>query len=63
MMDEELEKMKEATKSDPSIIVQASDRPLRHKKWKVARLKGDKYINLVVAEVAARIVNSSNRSI
>lgn len=58
MMADELEKRKEAAKSDPSTVVQAPDRPPRYEKWKAARLKGDKYINPVVAEVAARIVSS-----
>ncbi|KAI9100329.1 hypothetical protein K1719_024547 [Acacia pycnantha] len=47
--------MKEAAQSDPSIIVQAPDCPPRHKKWKAARMKGDKYINADVAEVALKI--------
>ncbi|KAI9086568.1 hypothetical protein K1719_031429 [Acacia pycnantha] len=54
-MEEELERMKEAAQSDPSIIVQAPDCPPRHKKWKAARMKGDKYINVDVAEVASKI--------
>ncbi|KAI9112862.1 hypothetical protein K1719_016179 [Acacia pycnantha] len=54
-MANELEKRKEAAKSDPSIVVQAPDPPPRYEKWKAARLKGDKYINPVVAEVAAKI--------
>ncbi|KAI9074344.1 hypothetical protein K1719_043716 [Acacia pycnantha] len=60
MMAEELEKRKEVAKSDPSIIVQAPDPPLRYQKWKAARLKGDKYINPVVAEVAAKISNQGS---
>ncbi|KAK4265450.1 hypothetical protein QN277_026502 [Acacia crassicarpa] len=55
MMEEELEKMKEVAKLDSGIIVQAPDPPPRHKKWKFGRLKGDKYINPVVAEVAIKI--------
>ncbi|KAI9119940.1 hypothetical protein K1719_008909 [Acacia pycnantha] len=54
-MEEELEKMKEAAKSDPSITVQASDPPPHYKKWKAARIKDGKYINAHVAEVAAKI--------
>ncbi|KAI9126092.1 hypothetical protein K1719_003510 [Acacia pycnantha] len=55
MMEEELEKMKDVAQSDLDIIAQVSDPPPRHKKWKVGRLKGDKYINPVVAEVAIKI--------
>ncbi|KAI9105138.1 hypothetical protein K1719_022854 [Acacia pycnantha] len=55
MMDEELERMKEASQVDPSIVVQALARPPRHQKWKAARMKGDKYINSDVAEVASKI--------
>ncbi|KAI9102371.1 hypothetical protein K1719_023573 [Acacia pycnantha] len=47
--------MKEAAQSDPSIIVQAPDCPPRHRKWKAARMKGDKYINVDVTEVASKI--------
>ncbi|KAI9128077.1 hypothetical protein K1719_001070 [Acacia pycnantha] len=45
MMEEELQRMKEASQSDPSTAIQAPQRPPRHKKWKAARMKGDKYIN------------------
>ncbi|KAI9109317.1 hypothetical protein K1719_019661 [Acacia pycnantha] len=45
MMEEELQRMKEASQSDPSTTIQAPQRPPRHKKWKAARMKGDKYIN------------------
>ncbi|KAI9128869.1 hypothetical protein K1719_000352 [Acacia pycnantha] len=55
MMANELEKRKEASISDPSIVVQAPDPPPRYEKWKATRFKGDKYINPVVAEVAAKI--------
>ncbi|KAI9110763.1 hypothetical protein K1719_018201 [Acacia pycnantha] len=55
MMEEELERMKEASQADPSIVVQAPARPPRHQKWKAARMKGDKYINEDVAEVASKI--------
>ena len=58
MMAAELEKMKEAAKLDPSVVVQAPAPPPRHKKWKEARIKGGKYINPVVAKVAVRIVSS-----
>ncbi|KAI9108559.1 hypothetical protein K1719_020443 [Acacia pycnantha] len=51
-MEEELERMKEVARSDPSIIFQAPDRPPRHKKWKAVRMKGEKYIN---ADVATKI--------
>ncbi|KAI9111672.1 hypothetical protein K1719_017362 [Acacia pycnantha] len=44
-MEEELEKMKEAAKSDPSTTVQALDPPPRYKKWKAVRIKDGKYIN------------------
>ncbi|KAI9116596.1 hypothetical protein K1719_012254 [Acacia pycnantha] len=55
IMKEELEKMKEAAKSDPNIVIQTPAPPPRHQKWKVRRVKGGKYINTVVAEVAERI--------
>ncbi|KAI9085092.1 hypothetical protein K1719_032908 [Acacia pycnantha] len=55
MMEEELERMKEASQADPSIVIQA---PARHQKWKAARMKGDKYINEDVAEVASKIAGS-----
>ncbi|KAI9107383.1 hypothetical protein K1719_021420 [Acacia pycnantha] len=54
MMEEELERMKEASRADPSIVVQprpSSSSP----KWKVARMKGDKYVNADVSEVASKI--------
>ncbi|KAI9084676.1 hypothetical protein K1719_033320 [Acacia pycnantha] len=47
--------MKEATQANPSIVIQTPDRPPPHKKWKAARMKGDKYINEDVAEVASKI--------
>ncbi|KAI9095435.1 hypothetical protein K1719_026469 [Acacia pycnantha] len=40
MMEEELQRMKEASQSDPSTAIQAPQRPPRHKKWKAARMKG-----------------------
>ncbi|KAI9071278.1 hypothetical protein K1719_046753 [Acacia pycnantha] len=55
MMEEELERMKEASQADPSIVVQPPARPPRHQKWKAARMKGDKYINADVAEVTSKI--------
>ncbi|KAI9111244.1 hypothetical protein K1719_017855 [Acacia pycnantha] len=55
MMEKELERMKEASQADPSIVVHAPARPPRHQKWKAARMKGDKYINEDVAEVASKI--------
>ncbi|KAI9079975.1 hypothetical protein K1719_038040 [Acacia pycnantha] len=55
MMEEELERMKEASQADPSIVVQAPARPHRYQKWKAARMKGDKYINEDVVEVASKI--------
>ncbi|KAI9080811.1 hypothetical protein K1719_037213 [Acacia pycnantha] len=51
-MEEELHRMKEAAQANPSIVIQA---PPRHQKWKAARIKGDKYINEDVAEVASKI--------
>ncbi|KAI9127276.1 hypothetical protein K1719_001835 [Acacia pycnantha] len=56
MMEEELERMKEASQADPSIVVQPPARPPRHQKWKAARMKGDKYVNADVAEVAHKIM-------
>ncbi|KAI9117776.1 hypothetical protein K1719_011191 [Acacia pycnantha] len=55
MMEEELQRLKEASQSDPSTAIQAPQRPPRHKKWKAARMKGDKYINEDVAAVASKI--------
>ncbi|KAI9085573.1 hypothetical protein K1719_032416 [Acacia pycnantha] len=55
MMEEELERMKEASQADPSIVVQPPARPPRHQKWKAVRMKGDKYINADVAEVSSKI--------
>ncbi|KAI9078648.1 hypothetical protein K1719_039397 [Acacia pycnantha] len=55
MMEEELQRIKEASQADPSIVVQPPARPPRHQKWKAARMKGDKYINADVAEVASKI--------
>ncbi|KAI9074050.1 hypothetical protein K1719_043977 [Acacia pycnantha] len=54
-MEEELERMKEASQADPFIVVQPPARPPRHQKWKAARMKGDKYINADVAVVASKI--------
>ncbi|KAI9090113.1 hypothetical protein K1719_028809 [Acacia pycnantha] len=54
-MEEELQRIKEAAQADPCIVIQAPDRPPRHKKWKAARMKGDKYINEDVVEVASKI--------
>ncbi|KAI9094823.1 hypothetical protein K1719_026629 [Acacia pycnantha] len=51
-MQEELERMKEASQDDPSIVVQPPSRPPRRQKWKAARMKGDKYVNADVAEDA-----------
>ncbi|KAI9071759.1 hypothetical protein K1719_046279 [Acacia pycnantha] len=62
LMEEELEKMKEDAKSDPSITVQAPEPPPRYKKWKAARIKDGKYINPDVAEVAAKIMNLRRRA-
>ncbi|KAI9107883.1 hypothetical protein K1719_021219 [Acacia pycnantha] len=55
MMEEDLEQMKEASQADPSIVVQPPACPPRHQKWKAARMKGDKYVNADVAEVASKI--------
>ena len=57
MMEEEEQRLKEASASDPAIVVQTPAPPPRHKKWKAARMKGGKYINEAVAEVAGRIVS------
>ncbi|KAI9079579.1 hypothetical protein K1719_038483 [Acacia pycnantha] len=62
MMEEELQRMKEASQSDPSTAIQAPQRPPRHKKWKAARMKGDKYINEDVAAVASKIIHLSRQS-
>ncbi|KAI9077517.1 hypothetical protein K1719_040539 [Acacia pycnantha] len=39
MMEEELQRMKEASQADPSIVIQALERPPRHKNWKAVRMK------------------------
>ncbi|KAI9089223.1 hypothetical protein K1719_029502 [Acacia pycnantha] len=54
MMEEELERMKEASQADPSIVVQPPARPPSHQKRKAARMKGDKHVNADVAEVASK---------
>ncbi|KAI9111948.1 hypothetical protein K1719_017638 [Acacia pycnantha] len=45
LMEEELEKMKEDAKSDPSITCPCPEPPPRYKKWKAARIKDGKYVN------------------
>ncbi|KAI9111008.1 hypothetical protein K1719_017883 [Acacia pycnantha] len=62
MMVEELQRMKEASQADPSTAIQAPQRPPRHKKWKAARMKGDKYINEDVAAVASKIDSLEQQS-
>ncbi|KAI9127812.1 hypothetical protein K1719_000805 [Acacia pycnantha] len=62
MMEEELQRMKEASQSDPSICYPSPQRPPRHKKWKAARMKGDKYINEDVAAVASKIDSLEQQS-
>ncbi|KAI9072254.1 hypothetical protein K1719_045782 [Acacia pycnantha] len=62
MMEEELERMKEAFQADPSNVVQPPARPPRHQKWKAARMKGDKYVNADVAEVADKIDSHEEQS-
>ncbi|KAI9094800.1 hypothetical protein K1719_026606 [Acacia pycnantha] len=62
MMEEELERMKEASQTDPSIVVQPPARPPRHQKWKAARMKGDKYVNADVVEVAHKIDSLEQQS-
>ncbi|KAI9091649.1 hypothetical protein K1719_028092 [Acacia pycnantha] len=62
MMEEELQRMKEASQSDPSTAIQAPQHPPRHKKWKAARMKGDKYINEDVAAVASKIDSLERQS-
>ena len=58
MMQEELERIKEASQSNLETVIQAPEPPPRHKKWKAARMRGEKYINEDVAEVASKIVSS-----
>ncbi|KAI9119674.1 hypothetical protein K1719_009550 [Acacia pycnantha] len=60
MMEEELQRLKEASQSDPSIAIQPPG-PSSSQKWKVARMKGDKYINEDVAAVASKIIHLSSR--
>ncbi|KAI9114253.1 hypothetical protein K1719_014903 [Acacia pycnantha] len=62
MMEAELARTKEASQADPSIVVQPPARPPRHQKWKAARMKGDKYINADVAEVASKIDSLEQQS-
>ncbi|KAI9088990.1 hypothetical protein K1719_029269 [Acacia pycnantha] len=62
MMEEEPQRMKEASQSDPSTAIQAPQRPPRHKKWKVMRMKGDKYINEDVVAVASKIDSLEQQS-
>ncbi|KAI9125722.1 hypothetical protein K1719_003140 [Acacia pycnantha] len=54
--------MKEASQTDPSIVVQPPACPPRHQKWKAARMKGDKYVNADVAEVAHKIDSLEQQS-
>ncbi|KAI9126552.1 hypothetical protein K1719_002148 [Acacia pycnantha] len=42
--------------------MQASPPPPRHKKWKVGRMKGEKYINPVVEEVTGKIDDLEEKS-
>ncbi|KAI9094482.1 hypothetical protein K1719_026707 [Acacia pycnantha] len=62
MMEAELARTKEASQANPSIVVQPLDRPPRHQKWKAARMKGDKYINADVVEVASKIDSLEQQS-
>ncbi|KAI9082104.1 hypothetical protein K1719_035844 [Acacia pycnantha] len=62
MMEAELSRTKEASQADPSIVVQPPACPPRHQKWKDARMKGDKYINTDVAEVASKIDSLEQQS-
>ncbi|KAI9085161.1 hypothetical protein K1719_032872 [Acacia pycnantha] len=62
MMEAELARTKEASQADPSIVVQPPTRPSRHQKWKATRMKGDKYINANVAEVASKIDSLEQQS-
>ena len=40
IMQDDLKKLEEAAKSDPSIVVKAPPRPPCHRKWKEGRKKG-----------------------
>ena len=57
-MEEDQQRLEEVSASDPAAAAQATAPPPRHKKWKAARMKGGKYINEAVAEVAGRIVSA-----
>ncbi|KAI9100901.1 hypothetical protein K1719_024025 [Acacia pycnantha] len=62
MMEEELQRMKEASQSDPSTAIQAPGVLLVTKNGKAARMKGDKYINEDVAAVASKIDSFEQQS-
>ena len=54
----DLEALKEATKSDPSIVVEIPPRPTRHRKWKEGRRRKENFLNDMIAAVAKRIVST-----
>ncbi|KAI9119705.1 hypothetical protein K1719_009094 [Acacia pycnantha] len=62
MMEEELQRMKEASQSDPSTAIQAPSVLLVTKNGKAARMKGDKYINEDVVAVASKIDSLEQQS-
>lgn len=57
---EDFKALKEAAKSDPSVVVEFPPRPTRHRKWKEGRKKKGKYLNEEIAVVAKRIVSTYN---
>ncbi|KAI9078150.1 hypothetical protein K1719_039918 [Acacia pycnantha] len=62
MMEEELQRMKEASQSDPSNAIQAPQRPPRHKKWKAARMKGTNTSMKMFFAVASKIDSLEQQS-
>ena len=55
---QDLDDLKEAAKSDPSIVIQMPPRPPRHRKWKEGRKRKGQYLNDDIAVVANKIVSS-----
>ena len=54
----DLEALKEAAKSDPSIVVQTPPPPPRHRKWKEGRIKKGNFLNDTISAVANRIAST-----
>ena len=56
LIQKDLEALKEAAKSDPSIVIEMPAPPSRHRKWKEGRKRKGKYLNDEIAVVASKIV-------